>query len=96
MTLYNDLLRHTRALFHGVLPYLELLDAFPGEGPGRRENSNGRDAMALPREADVRHLAVVAFHPIDRWKQKSHNRPMIALMLPGCSSSIQNGMIRPA
>jgi hypothetical protein len=34
-----------------------LLDALPGEGPGRRESLKVRDAVSLPREAEVQRFA---------------------------------------
>ena len=52
MTLYNDLLRHTRALFYGVLPYPESLDVLPESGHGRWEKSTGQTGRMVAAQPE--------------------------------------------
>jgi hypothetical protein len=79
MMLYNDLLRHTRALFYGVLPYPELLDVLAESGRGRWEKSTGRTGRMVPE----RRRAKPQRESVPRFKDRGFPFGLIDWLLRG-------------
>jgi hypothetical protein len=53
----RPMLRHTRVLLYGVLPYLQLFDLLPKSGPGRRRQELQADQQG--------HYEVLLVRPLD-------------------------------